>query len=226
MGASLMAFSYQGSASAARSHAGQSASQANESLDVFGLFLGPAFVVGNQAGLVVVTEEDLFDLAADFAMEPAIGAEFSQHGLEVAEGLVGASESDLEVGGLHGELNLAEGVGGFFGELFIARQSGGGLVFLGEGGGDLLSDAWVVGEEGFEAVPDLEGLVGFLGAFVDAAQGLEDFEEVVAGGLSSRGAFKGAGGLFGLTDQNESLSQVIRGQGVVGSSGLGLFGGP
>ena len=135
------------------------------------------------------------------------------------------AEADLQVGGLHGELDLAEGVGGFFGERLEARQGGGGLVFLGEGGGDLLLDAWVVGEEGFESVPDLEGLVGFLGALVDAAQGLEDFEEVVAGGLSFEGAFESGGGLFGLADQDECLSEIVRGQGIVGSGGLGLAGG-
>ena len=89
-------------------------------------------------------------------------------------------------------------------------------------GGDLFLDAGVVGEEGFEAVPDLEGLVVFLGALVDASQGLEDFEEVIAGGLAFEGAFEGGGGLFGLADQDESLAEIIRGQGIIGSSGLGL----
>ena len=98
----------------------------------------------------------------------------------------------------------------------------GGLVFLGESGGDLLLDARVVGEESFEPVPDLEGLVGFLGALVDAAEGLEDLEEVVAGGLAFEGAFESGGGLFGLADQDEGLAEIIRGQGIVGSGGLGL----
>ena len=192
------------------SHAGEGASQPDEGLDVVGLFLGPLFVVGDEPGLVVVSEEDLFDLAPDFAMEPAIGPELAEHGLEVVESVVGSSEPDFQVGGLHGELDLAEGVGGFFGEGLEARQGGGGLVFLGEGGGDLLLDARVAGEERFEAVPDLEGLVVFLGALVDAAEGLEDVEEVGAGGLAFEGAFEGGGGLFGLTDQDEGLAEIIR----------------
>ena len=172
-------------------HAGQSAAQPDQGLDVLGLFLGPAFVIGDQAGLVVVAEEDFLDLAADLAMEPAIGAELGQHGLEVAEGLVGSSEPDLQVGGLHGELDLAEGVGGFLGERLEARQSRRRAGSPRRVRMAICScDAWVVGEEGFEPVPDLEGLVGFLGALVDAAQGLEDFEEVVARGLSLKSALR------------------------------------
>ena len=203
-------------------HGRERAAQSDQGLDVLGLFLGPVFVIGDQAGLVVVAEEDLLDLAADFAMEPAIGPELGEHGLEVVEGLVGLAEPDLQVGGLHGELDLAEGVGGFLGEGLEAGQGLGGLVLLGECRGDLFLDASVVGEEGFEPVPDLEGLVVFLGALIDAAQGLEDFEEVVPRRLAFESAFESGGGLFGLADQDEGLAEVIGGQGIVGSGGLGL----
>ena len=111
---------------------------------------------------------------------------------------------------------------------FLARASkrgraGGGLIFLGERLGDLFLDAGVAGEEGFEPVPDLEGLVVFLGALVDAAEGLEDVEQVGAGGLSRQRALEGFGGVFGLTDQDEGLAEIEGGQGVVGSVSLGLF---
>ncbi len=132
------------------------------------------------------------------------------------------SEPDLQVGGLHGELDLPEGVGGFLGESLKARQGLGGLVLLGECGGDLFLDARVVGEEGFEPVPDLKGLVVFLGALVDAAEGLEDFEEVVPRRFSFESAFESGGGLFGLADQDQGLSEVVGGQVIVGSGGLGL----
>ena len=89
--------------------------------------------------------------------------------------------------------------------------------------GDLLLDARVVGEEGFEPVPDLEGLVVFLGALVDAAQGLEDVEEIGAGGFSCEGAFECLGGVFGLTDQDEGLSEVEGGQGVARPVGFGVL---
>ncbi len=155
-------------------------------------------------------------------MEPAIGSELGEQRLEVAEGLVGSCQADLQVGGLHGELDLAEGVGGLLGEGLEAGESECGLVFFGECRGDLLPDALVVGKECLEAVPDLEGLVVFLGALVDATQGLEDFEEVVAGGFAGEGAFERGGGQVGLTDQDEGLAEIVGGQGVVGPSGLGL----
>ena len=98
----------------------------------------------------------------------------------------------------------------------------GGLVLLGESGGDLLLDARVVGEEGFEAVPDLEGLVVFLGALIDASQGLEDFEQVVSRRFSFEGAFEGGCGLFRLADQDEGLAEIVGGQVIVGPGGLGL----
>ena len=170
------------------SHAGQGAAQPDQGLDVLGFFLGPLFVVGDQAGLVVVSEEDFLDFAPDFAMEPAIGPELAEHGLEVVEGVLPIVPSrTFKSAACMASWTWRKGSVGLFGESLEARQSGGGLVLLGEGLGDLLLDARVAGKEGFEPVPDLEGLVVFLGALVDAAESLEDFEEVVAGGFSRRG---------------------------------------
>src|SRR5262249_45368034 len=143
---------------------GQGPAQADQGVDVLGLLLDPALVVAYEAGLVVVAEEDLLDLAAELAVEPALGAEPAEQGLEVAEGLVGPSESGLELGGLHGELGPAEGVGYLAGEVLEPGESLCGQVLLGECGGDLLLDAEVAGEECLEPRPDPEGLVGLLGA--------------------------------------------------------------
>ena len=161
-------------------HGGEGAAQSDQGFDVVGFAFGPLLVVGDEAGLVVVSEEDLFDFAADFAMEPAIGPELPEHGLEVVESVLGASEANFQVGGRDCELDLAEGIGGFFGECLEARERGGGLIFLGEGGSDLFLDARVAWEDGFEAVPDFESLVVFLGALIDASEGLEDVEEIGA----------------------------------------------
>ncbi len=60
-------------------HGGERPAEPDQGLDVLGLLLGPVFVVGDEAGLVVVAEEDFLDLAAHFAMEPAIGPELGQH---------------------------------------------------------------------------------------------------------------------------------------------------
>ena len=49
----------------------------------------------------------------------------------------------------------------FLGEGLEPRQGQCGLVLLGEGRGDLLLDARVVGEEGFQPVPDLESAWSF-----------------------------------------------------------------
>ncbi len=196
-------------------HAGEGAAQSDQGFDVVGLAFGPLLVIGDETGLIVVSEEDLFDLASDFAMEPAIGPELGEHGLEVVESVLGSSEADFQVGGRDGELDLAERIGGFFRQCLEARQRGGGLIFLGEGGSDLFLDARVAGEDGFEAVPDFEGLVVFLGALVDAAQSLEDVEQIGASGFSGEGAFEGEGGVFGLADQDESLAEVVGGQGIV-----------
>ena len=69
-------------------HGGEGAAQSDQGFDVVGLAFGPLLVVGDETGLVVVSEEDLVDLASDFAMEPAIGPELGEHGLEVVEGVL------------------------------------------------------------------------------------------------------------------------------------------
>jgi len=140
---------------------------------------GPALVIGDQASLVVIAGENLLDLAPDLAVQPAIGAELAQQRLEVVEGLVGAPQPDLQLGGLHGELDLAKGVLDLGGQGLESGQGLGGLVLLGQGRGDLLLHPEVVREEGLKAILDLEGLVGLLGALVHAAQRLEDFQQVV-----------------------------------------------
>ncbi len=202
---------------------GECAAQAHQGLDILGLNLGPFFVVGDEAGLIVVTKEHLFDLAAHLTMEPAIGTKLAQERLEVAECVVGSSQPCLQIGGLHGELDLAEGVGDFFGEGLEASECESGLVFFGESRGDLLLDSGVIGEEGVEAVPDLEGLIAFLSALVDAAEGLEDFEEVVTSGLALESAFKSGRGRVGLSDQDERLPEIIGGKGIKSARGFGLF---
>jgi hypothetical protein len=158
-----------------------------------------------------------FDLPPHLLVQPAIRPELRQHALEVAERLVGAAQPDFQLGGLHGQLHLAERVRDLLRQRFEAGQGLGGLVLLGQRGSDLLLDARVVGEEGLEPSPDLEGLVGLLGALVDASQRLEDLQEVVACGLAPQGALEGVGGLLGLADEDEGLSEVIGGQRVVGA---------
>ena len=120
------------------------------------------FVVIDETGLVVVSEEDVLDFPPYFAMEPAIGPELAEHDLEVVKSVLRFSEADFQVGGAHGELDLAEGVSRFFREGLEARQGGRGPILLGEGLGDLFLDARVAGEERFKTVPDLQGLVVFL----------------------------------------------------------------
>ncbi len=205
------------------SHSHKRPAQAHEGFDIIGLFLGPSFVVRNQACLVVVAQEDFLNFAADLTMEPAIRPELGEHRFEVPQRLVGLSEPDLQVGGLHGKLDLAERVGGFRGKSLEARQSLGRLVLLGECGGDLFLDAKIVGEERFESVPDLKSLFVFLRALVDASQCLEDLEKVVSGRLSCESAFKSGGSLFGLADEDQGLAEIKRGQGVVGPGGFCLL---
>ena len=73
----------------------------------------------------------------------------------------------LQIGGLHGELNLPERVGHLFGQCLKPGQCLGRLVLLGERQGNLLLNPRVVGKERFEPAPDLESLVVFLGPLVD-----------------------------------------------------------
>ena len=175
----MTAFSYQASGLGGPALRGQGAAQPDQGLDVLGVLLDPPLVVRGQAGLVVVAEEDLLDLAADLAVEPAIGPELAEQRLEVAERRLGPAQADLQVGGLHGELDLAERVGDLAGEGLEARQGLLGLALLGQGRGDLLLDPGVVGEELLEPGPDGQRLVGLLGPLVDPAQRLEDLEQVV-----------------------------------------------
>jgi len=183
---------------------------------------GPALVIGDQASLVVIAGEDLLDLAPDLAVQPAIGAELAQQRLEVVEGLVGAPQPDLQLGRLHGELDSSKGVLDLGGQGLEAGQGLGGLVLLGQGRGDLLLHPEVVREEGLTAIPDLEGLVGLLGALVHAAQRLEDFQQVVALRPAADGPLERLGGALRLADQHQFLAEVISRQRVAGAGGLGL----
>ncbi len=156
-------------------------------------------------------------------MEPAIRPELAQHGLEVVERFLRFSQPDFQVGGRDGELDLAERIGGLLGKSLEARQRGGGLIFLAERLGDLFLNAGVAGEEGFEASPDLEGLLILLGALVDAAESLKDIEQIGASRLAGESALKGFSGILGLADQDECLPEIIGGQGIIGPVSLGLF---
>ena len=98
-----------------------------------------------------------------------------------------------------------------------------GLVLLRERGGDLFLDAWVVGKERFEPAPDLERLVVLLRPLVDAAEGLEDFKQIVTRRFSLERALESGGGLFGLTDQHQGLSEVVRRQAIIRARRLGLL---
>ena len=42
------------------------------------------------------------------------------------------------------------------------------------------------------------------------------------GGFSGEGAFEGEGGVFGLTDQDEGLAEIVGGQGIILAGFLGL----
>ena len=218
----MIAFSYQALGLGHAAHAGERPTQPHQSLDVLGLLLRPALVVRDQAGLIVVAEEHLLDLPADFLVQPAIGPELRQHPLEVAQCFLGAAQPHFQLGGLHRKLHPAEWVGDLPGQRLEAGQGLGRLVLLGQSGGDLLLDARVVGEEGLEASPDGQGLVVLLGALVDPAQCLEDLHEIIPRGLALQGAFKGGGGLLGLADQDQGLAEVVGGQGILGPMGLGL----
>ncbi len=134
-------------------------------------------------------EEDLFNFAADLAaMEPSYRShEFSEHRPRSrGERLASRPRRDFQVSGLDSELDLAEGVGGISWRVLQSEESGGRLIFLGEGQGEVAPErAASAGKKRFSRlVPDLEGLVVFLGSLVDATEGLEDVEEVGAGGFS------------------------------------------
>src|SRR5262249_46109487 len=73
---------------ACAAHSGESSSQSDQGFDIFGFFLGPREVIADEARGVVVSEEDVLDFFSDFAMEPAIGPELGEHGLEVAESVL------------------------------------------------------------------------------------------------------------------------------------------
>ena len=77
--------------------------------------------------------------------------------------------------------------------------------------------SWTRGSPGKRAssrFQTCEGLVVLLGPLVDAAECLEDVEQVGAGGLSREGAFESQGGVFGLADQDEGLAEIVGGQGI------------
>ena len=155
-------------------------------------------------------------------MQPAIGAELPHHGFKVVERVLAPPQSDFQLGGLHRELHLPERVGDFPGQGLVAGKGLGGLILFRQCGGDLFLDAEIIGEEGLEAAPDLDGLVVLLSALVDASQGLEDLQEVVALRLPLQGPFEGGGGLIGLADQDQGLAQVVRRHGVIRTYALGL----
>ena len=218
----MIAFSYQGCASATRPIAASVRPSRTSASTSSGSRFVHAFIIGDQPGAVVVAEEDLLDLAADLLVQPAIGAELAQHRLEVLERLLRPIEPHLELGRLHGELDLAERIADLPGQGLEPRQGLRRLVLLGQRRGDLLLHAGVVGEQRLQPRPDRQRLVGFLRALVDPPQGLEDLQQVVPRRLALERALEGVGGLLGLADQDQGLAEVIRGQGIVGPGGLGL----
>ena len=182
----------------------------------------PLLVVLGQPGEVVVAQEHVFDAAADVAVQPTLGVQFGEQFLEIREGLGGLLELHLDVRGVHAERRLAVLVVGQLGEPFEPRQRLVVLPLVGQGGGDLLLDAGVVGVLSFEPGPHVEGLVGLLRPLVDAAEGAVNVEQVVAVRLAQDGALEGTRRVFRPADEDQDLAQVERRQGTRGQGLLGL----
>ena len=204
------------------SHAGEGASQPDEGFDVVGLFLGPLFVVGDEPGWSSFRRK-----TSSILRRTSRWSQLSGRSLPSMASKSWRASSVRPRRTFRSAACMASWTWRKGSVALLARASKRGRAaagwFSSARAGRSAPGRGVVGEEGFEAVPDLQGLVVFLGALVDAAQGLEDVEEVVAGGLASEGAFEGLGGLFGLADQDEGLAEVKRGQGVVGAGGFGLL---
>ncbi len=200
----------------------QAPAQPGHRLDVVRRLLDPALVVGRQPRLVVGPAEDLLDLAADLAMEPAFGVEPAQQPLEVRQGVVRPVEPDLQVGRVDQELDLAELVAGLLRQGLVPRQRLVGLRLLGQGGGDLLLDPRVVGELLLQAGPDGQRLVVPVRPLIHPAEALEDLQEVGPARLPAQGPLERLRRVVGLADEDERLPEVIGRQGVVGPGGLGL----
>ena len=148
-------------------------------------------------------------------MKPAIGPELAQHGLEVAQGVLRFSQPHAQIGGRDGELNLAEGIGRPLGKSLESRQRSGGLVFLGEGLGDLFLHARVTGEERFEPSPDLESLVVLLGDADKRGPAPGRCRADRCEPAFAQSALKGFGGVLGLADQHERLPEIKGRQGII-----------
>ncbi len=167
------------------------------------VFLQPLLVILGEAGEVVAAEEHILDAPPNIAVQPAIGVQFGEQFLEVGQRLGTLFELDLQLGNVHAEGGLAVLVIGRDREFLQPRQRLIELPFLDERGGDLFLHAGVVRVELFQPVPDVERFVRPLGTLVDAAEGLEDVEQVVAVRLAGDGPLERLGGGVRLADQDE-----------------------
>ena len=96
------------------------------------------------------------------------------------------------------------------------------MPFFDERGGDLVLDAGVVGVELFQPVPHRQGLFRLLRALVDAAEGLEDVEQVGAVRLAGERPLERLGGGVRLADEHQGLPEVVGRDRVVGQGRLRL----
>ncbi len=186
------------------------------------MLLDPTLVVVGQPGLIVIAEEHVFDLVTYFAVQPTIGIQLAQQRLEVGKRLGRLPQADFQFGGFHAKSGFLIRIACILSQLLEAWQRLLELSFLGQGRGDLLLHAAIVGEKLFQPRPDGQGLVAALRPLVDATEGLKDVEQVVAWRFAGDGAFEGFGGGVGLSDHDECLAEVVGGQGVVRQTFFGL----
>ena len=190
---------------------GQAPAEPDDGLDVLGVRLDPALVVLGQARLVVVAEEDLLDLAADLAVEPALGPELAQERLEVGERLRRSGpRRHLEVGRRH----RAAGPAGTGPWPSSARLSNRGRACSAwpSSARAVAICSWTRGSSGKSASSRAQTASAssvFWRPLVDPAQGLEDLEQVVPLRLAGEGPLERLGRLVGLADQDQRLAQVV-----------------
>ena len=67
--------------------AGENAGQAGHAVHILGVFFQPRRIVLCQAVLIVGPQEDILDLAADFAEQPAFRIEFGKQLFEIGDAL-------------------------------------------------------------------------------------------------------------------------------------------
>ena len=138
--------------------------QTSQRVQVVGVLGDLPVIIGDQAGTVVVAQEDLLQAAAGVAVEPVVTRQVGEQTLVIGDSRRPAAEPSLEICRGDPEERLLEPFVGILGQSLIAGEGRLELAVLDQGGRDPLAHTDIVGELLLQASPDRQRLLGPLAA--------------------------------------------------------------